>query len=292
MQFSRLMLGTVQFGLAYGINNQLGKPDPERIAAILRTAADGGVNVLDTARNYGDSEEQIASALWKCGLQRHFKIITKVAAFPAGLPASEREAWIEQSVGASLKALRRDQIDGLLFHHESAVDCLPLLDKYRERGVVLFTGISLDSNQTRDIEPAAATQIPGNILDRRFFPYARRAAARSRLIFVRSVYLQGLLFKAAAQLHPVFKEKLLPLRQQLESLARDNALSPAEMYFRYLLSNPDFTSILSGVDSPEQLKENLRIVQAGPLPDELLRKIAALVPEFAEELIRPSCWPH
>lgn len=82
MQFSRLMLGTVQFGMDYGINNQAGKPGSECVEEILRVAADGGVNVIDTARNYGDSEERIGAALQKCGLQKHFKIITKVAASP------------------------------------------------------------------------------------------------------------------------------------------------------------------------------------------------------------------
>jgi len=286
------MLGTVQFGMAYGINNQLGKPAPERIEAILRTAADGGVNVLDTARNYGDSEEQIAAALRKCGLQKHFKIITKIAAFPADLPLSGREAWIEQSITTSLKALQRDQVDGLLFHHESALECMPLLEKLRERGLTRLTGISLDSNQARDIEPLAATQIPGNILDRRFAQYAHRAAEHKGLIFVRSVYLQGLLFEPEKQLHPVFQETLLPVRRKLENLAGEAGLKSAELYFRYLLSNPDFTCILSGVDSPEQLQENLRIVQAGVLPAELLQKIDGIVPEFPEELIRPSSWPR
>ncbi len=292
MQFSRLMLGTVQFGLAYGINNQLGKPEPERIEQILRVAADCGVNVLDTARNYGDSEEQIAAALRKTGLQQHFKIITKIAGFPDGLAPAEREAWVERSVMASLTALQRDHVEGLLFHHESALDCLPLLQKYQERGLTLFTGISLDSNLTRDIEPLAATQIPGNILDRRFVRYAQRAAKQHSLIFVRSVYLQGLLFKPEEQLHPTFKEKLLPVRRKLENLAWEAGLKPPELYFRYLLSNPDFTCILSGVDSPEQLRENLRIVQAGALPEDLLQKIHGIVPELPEELIRPSNWPR
>jgi aryl-alcohol dehydrogenase-like predicted oxidoreductase len=291
VQFSRLMLGTVQFGMAYGINNQQGKPNPECIQAILRTAADNGVNVLDTARSYGDSEEQIAAALKKTGLQKHFKIITKIQVFPKDLPHGEREAWVERSLTTSLKALQRDDVEGVLIHHESELDSLPLLEKYRERGLVQFVGASLDSNQTRDIEALDATQIPGNILDRRFTEYAHRAAARGGLIFVRSVYLQGLLFKPEDQLHPVFKEKLLPVRRQLEALAREAALKPSELYFRYLLSNPDFTCILSGVDTPEQLLENISIVQKGALPKDLLRKIAAIVPELPEELIRPSSWP-
>ncbi|MFA6930594.1 MAG: aldo/keto reductase [Lentisphaeria bacterium] len=292
MQFSRLMLGTVQFGLAYGINNQQGKPTPEQIEAILRTAADGGVNVLDTARGYGDSEEQIAAALRRSGLQRHFQIITKVAAIPENLSQKEVGAWIECSLTTSLKALQRDKVEGLLMHSEKDVGYLPMLEKYRKKGMVEFYGASLDSNRTAASEPLPATQIPSNILDRRFVKYAHRAAARSGLIFVRSVYLQGLLFKQADKMHTVFQKKLLPVRLQLEALAQEAGLTPAELYFRFLLSNPDFTSILSGVDTPAQLQQNLRLVSAGPLPEVLLQKIAPIVPDFPEEMIRPSLWPR
>ena len=72
----------------------------------------------------------------------------------------------------SLKALQRDDVE-VLIHHESELDSLPLLEKYRER-VWCSCRCILDSNQTRDIEALDATQIPGNILDRRFTEYAHQ----------------------------------------------------------------------------------------------------------------------
>lgn len=69
-------------------------------------------------------------------------------------------------------------------------------------------------------------------------------------------------------------------------------LKAHELYFRYLLSNPDFTCILSGVDTAAQLRENLRILADGPLPPQLLQKIDEVVPELPEKLIRPAIWPN
>ena len=63
MRFSRLMLGTVQFGLEYGIANVSGKPSFDRVCDILRAAYEGGVTALDTAAAYGTSEEVVGSAL-------------------------------------------------------------------------------------------------------------------------------------------------------------------------------------------------------------------------------------
>ncbi len=289
MRFSRLMLGTVQFGLDYGINNPAGKPASGDIDAILDEAADGGINVIDTARTYGDSEERLAAALQRRGLQKHFKIITKIKSFPDTLSESEAETWIDKSFTASLKALKRDNIEGLLFHRELDLKYLPLLEKLQQKGLICFYGVSLDSKQTADINVVPAAQIPSNILDRRFLAYARRAAQQSALVFTRSVYLQGLLFKPAAQLPQTFSD-LLAIRQKLEFLAAESDLLPAELYFRYLLSNPDFTSILTGVDTAGQLQENLRLAEAGPLPTDLLAQIDALVPELPENLIRPSAW--
>ena len=66
--YSKLMLGTVQFGMNYGVANTTGKPSFETVKAILKEAYDGGINALDTAPEYGDSEEVIGKALKELGL--------------------------------------------------------------------------------------------------------------------------------------------------------------------------------------------------------------------------------
>lgn len=293
--FSKLMLGTVQFGMNYGINNSLGKPDDDAVAAILKTAADGGINVLDTARSYGDSEEVLGRVLKKTGLERHFCIVTKIKVFPTDLKNDQVAAWIENSLLTSMRNLGREHLDGLLLHDEANLDYYEELVKWAEKGVVNFSGTSMDSVSgiarlaELNITPGAV-QVPGNILDRRFDELAHRLKQIGKPVFVRSVYLQGLLFKK--DMHPVLAAAVLPVRKKLEALASDAGMSPAELYFRFQLSNEDYSSMLIGVDSAEQLKQNVALAAKGVLPVDILQRIREIVPAFPENIIRPGKWPR
>ena len=292
MEFSRLMLGTVQFGLNYGINNTQGQPSLEKVKAILRAAADGGINVLDTARNYGESEEVLGKALTETGLDKHFRIISKVKAFPDGITPEAVPGWIEESVTTSLGYLRRDSLDGLLLHHEKDLPYLAELDLALKKHWTKAFGASLDSvagspeKYTRSLMMA---QVPGNILDGRFWNVAREIKARGGSVFVRSVYLQGLLFKPAAEIREKFAP-VLAVREKLEALSREAGMEPAELYFRYLLSLPMVDCVLTGVDSVEQLKQNLEVASRGALPADVFAEIGRIVPELPEKYVRPSCW--
>ena len=292
MEFSRLMLGTVQFGLKYGINNTLGRPSLDTVKAILRAAADGGINVLDTARNYGESEEVLGKALTETGLDKHFRIVSKVRAFPDDITPDAVPGWIEESVTTSLRLLQRNSLDGLLLHHEKDLPFLAELDLARKKHWTKAFGASLDSvagSPAKYTEALTMVQVPGNILDGRFWNVAREVKARGGAVFVRSVYLQGLLFKPAAEIREKFGP-VLEVRNRLETLSREAGIVPAELYFRYLLSLPMVDCVLTGVDSVDQLKQNLEVASRGPLPSDVLAEISRIVPELPEKYIRPSCW--
>ena len=80
---SKLILGTVQFGLNYGIANSEGKPDLNKVRAILRCAADHGIRILDTAAAYGDSETVIGTVFAEdSALKNHFQVVSKIPPLP------------------------------------------------------------------------------------------------------------------------------------------------------------------------------------------------------------------
>ncbi|HXG23721.1 MAG TPA: aldo/keto reductase, partial [Chthonomonadales bacterium] len=115
--FSRLMLGTVQWGMPYGIANRQGQPTYEEARAILACAYEGGVNCLDTAAAYGTSEEVIGRALEELGLKDHFIVVTKLRHLRhKEFTKQEAEAEIEDSVRSSLRRLRRESLPIVLFH--------------------------------------------------------------------------------------------------------------------------------------------------------------------------------
>ncbi len=275
--FSRLMLGTVQFGLNYGIANTHGKPSFDTVKELLKLAFDNGVTALDTAPSYGDSEIVIGQALAELGLTGRFRIVTKIP----GVPDSENPlSFIENSVTESMKRLKTNFIDAVLFHREQDVIHLPVLNQLVKKGAIGGGGVSLDSAAfAGKVSEAGFLQVPCNVLDHRFDSLMGQPGKQ---VFIRSVYLQGMLLMPEDKIFPEFRE----YRRCLESLG----LPLAELCMRYLFSLPGNPSVLTGVDTRDQLRENIRLANLGPLPDDLFRKVRQTVPLLQEELVRPSQW--
>lgn len=295
---SKLMVGTVQFGLDYGIANERGKPTYSDARAILAAAFEGGVNCLDTAAAYGDSEEVIGRILAELGMQDQVVVVTKVRHFKDRrfATSAEFDQFVEDSVRASLKRLRLEVLDVCLFHHEAAPTCFDALLRLKEMGLVRHVGASMVSPRngpaTLDIDGVEAIQVPFNIIDKRF----TRAGGFDQVlhtpaaVFTRSVFLQGLLLmpedRIPAPLNPV-----IPIRRRLGALAGEAGLSPAELAMRFVLSTPGVTSVLVGVDTVEQMQQNLDIVRGGRLSPALMERIDQIVPCLPEEILNPVFWP-
>ena len=289
MSFSRIMLGTVQFGLEYGIANESGKPAFERVCEIVKAAFEGGVTALDTAAAYGTSEEVLGAALERLGLREAMTVVSKVPPIPDGTDA-ETERFIERSIRESLRRLRLDRLAVCLLHREEDLRHLPLLEKMVGRGLTDGVGVSLDSN--RFLAEAAAVrylQLPCNLLDRRFDAFWPVAMQKRIHVFARSVYLQGLLLMPEARIRPNLSA-VIPVRRGLEAVAREAGGTMAELCMRYVLSNPAVASVLTGVDTPEQMRENLRVAALGPLPAAVFDRVQACVPDLPEPLVRPALW--
>jgi aryl-alcohol dehydrogenase-like predicted oxidoreductase len=77
----------------------------------------------------------------------------------------------------------------------------------------------------------------------------------------------------------------------LGKLAQDSGMDMIELCMRYVLCNSAITSVLTGVDSSEQLKQNIKLFNKGPLPEYLLTKIKNIIPIFPGKIIRPIFWP-
>ena len=289
MTFSRIMLGTVQFGLEYGIANESGKPAFECVCEIVKTAFEGGVTALDTAAAYGTSEEVLGAALERLGLREAMTVVSKVPPIPDGTDA-ETERFIERSIRESLRRLRLNRLAVCLLHREDDLRYLPVLEKMVDKGLIGGAGVSLDSDR---FLPQAADirfiQLPTNILDRRFETFWPVALQNKIHVFSRSAYLQGLLLMPEEKIRPGVAE-VIPVRRRLEAIAQETGCTMAELCMRYVLSNPAVTSVLTGVDTAEQLRENLRLAAQGPLPQDVLGRVRECVPNLPESLVRPALW--
>jgi aryl-alcohol dehydrogenase-like predicted oxidoreductase len=293
MNFSKLMLGTVQFGLNYGIANTAGKPSYETARNIIQAACENGVNCLDTAAGYGDSEEVLGRVLTELKLKDKMQVISKVPGITQqNLSESAAERFIVESVEKSLVRLGIERLAVCLFHVEHDIRYIGILKKLEDKGLIGGAGISLDTSQYCENVVAAGikyVQLPYNILDRRFDTFFPLAQQEGIAVFTRSVYLQGLLLMPEDKIRESLLE-VVPIRRKLACLADDGGMDVAELCMRFVLSNPAITSILTGVDNVEQLRHNLQLLEKGPLPAALYRKVKTAVPLLEENIIRPVLW--
>ena len=293
MHFSKLMLGTVQFGLNYGIANTAGKPSYETARDIIQAAYESGVNCLDTAAGYGDSEAVLGRALAELKLKDKMQVISKVPGITQqNLSESAAERFIVESVENSLARLGVKRLAACLFHVEQDIRYIGILQKLERKGLIGGAGISLDTNHYCDDVIAAGikyVQLPYNILDKRFDSFFPLAQQNGIAVFTRSVYLQGLLLMPEDRIRESLLE-VIPIRCRLACLAVEAGMDMSELCMRFVLSNPAITSILTGVDNNEQLRQNLQLMGKGPLPAALYQAVKTAVPLLDEKIIRPSLW--
>jgi len=297
-RLSRLMLGTVQFGMPYGVANRTGQPAYEDVLAIVAAAVEGGVNGFDTAAAYGTSEEVLGWALHELDVADRVVVVTKVRPLAAAelADAALASRAIERSVADSRQRLRLDCLPVVLFHREADAVHLDVLEALKQKGALRHAGVSCDNRPGPAAEfvqagQASALQLPGNVLDQRHQRSGvfRDAAARGVAVFIRSDYLQGLLLMPEDDLPPGLRG-IVPVRRRLATLAAQGGMSLAELASRYMLSQDGVTCVLAGVETVAQVRENLAIFARGPLPDDMLDAIDLAIPELPESLLTPRLW--
>lgn len=298
MDFSPLMLGTVQFGVDYGIANKAGKPSADAVREMLSYAWENGVNCLDTASAYGDSEIVVGNALEELQLAHQMKIVSKVAHIPDGLSSAALKEFIQKSVTDSLQRLKVDYLDVCLFHHEKYFYAMDILAELKEQGVIKAAGVSFsglsfdDAGKVLSSPLLDAVQVPGSLLDRRFETGSPSgfALARERAIpvFVRSTYLQGLLLMENA---PPRLAEMQPALDAIGNLSLQYNLSREALCVRYMLGVSGVTSLLMGVDNLNQLRENIALINEGPLPPEIHQHVTETLPLLPVDFLCPYLWP-
>ncbi len=298
-RLSRLMLGTVQFGIPYGVANRTGQPSYSDVRAIMTAAIEGGVTCFDTAAAYGTSEEVLGRVLHELGVAEQVVVVTKVRPLtPEELAdAALAERAIRNSIEESCRRLRLDCLPVVLFHLETDAVCADVLEDLKQSGRLLQFGVSCDNRPGNAAKFAAdpritALQIPANLLDQRHQKSGIFATALTSgtAVFVRSVYLQGLLVMAEADIPAALRE-VIPTLRRLTALASDAGMGMAEAALRYMLSRDGVTSVLTGVETVDQVRRNVEILASGPLPSDLLAAIDREVPELPESILTPGKWP-
>ncbi|OGV42607.1 MAG: hypothetical protein A2X46_04910 [Lentisphaerae bacterium GWF2_57_35] len=285
----RLALGTAQFGMVYGISNQDGQVGHQEVASIMRHAKAAGMDTLDTAMAYGDSELCLGSI----GLTG-WRVITKLPSFLE--TCRDITAWVRKEVEDSLVRLNISCLAGLLLHapmqllKPEGTALFKALVQLREQRMVEKIGFSIYSPDEldalwQDFRPDLI-QSPLNVLDRRLVSsgWLKRLQAAGIEVHVRSLFLQGLLLMKPSARPEKFK-RWQPLWEHWAAWLDEQNLSPITVCVGYAMSMPELSRIIVGVDSKQQLDEILLAVakQSPVLPPD------ALAVEDID-LITPSHW--
>ncbi len=299
LSMSVFSLGTVQLGTNYGMVGKTEKPTEEYAHAILNAAMESGVNMLDTANNYGDSERVIGSWL-KTYTGEKPLIVTKIGRFDHSSKEALR-ADIRAQTEACLKSLGVDTIDILMAHYywDYIQDPEVVKEEFarlKKEGLARLTAISLYSEDDYHVIAGAgfdAVQIPLNIFDQeRILDGGIKAMADAGMaIFTRSVFLQGLVFMDPENLMPhmsFLKDTLVKFR----SLAKEFDMAPEVLAVSYVLSVEGVSSVALGCQTPEQIKANADMVdKARHLTDAEMKKITETFKDIDRSIIDPRNWP-
>ena len=287
MTNSKIILGTAQFGMDYGINNTSGKISKLEAFYILNYAFSNGVKELDTASSYGDSEK-IIGEYFNCYPKNRFIITTKI---------SDINVSLEKQVYNSLENLKIEKIDKLLFHSYDVYIHFEkeVKDFYQKFKGILFDELGVSIYTNNEIENLIndpfinRIQSPFNILDNynKRGTYFEKLYLNGKKVDVRSVFLQGIFFKDI----PDLQYNLSPLKKYLDfirELSNEFNIDINSIAFGYLNSFDFIDRIIFGVDSIEQLKKNLKSLSI-KLPKDLIKKINSIEIEH-HELLNPSKW--
>lgn len=276
-ELHKIGLGTVQFGLNYGISNTLGRTPTAEVANILEFSRQSKITYLDTASAYGDAEKVLGS----CGV-KHFRLISKF------MPVEEGRA-ITVQLCESLSKLKLDAIYGYLAHRPEDLSKNPEqweeLEHLKQEGKINKIGFSL--NRPAELEPLLAKkmfpdliQVPFNVFDHRFESLLKEMSKEGCEVHTRSAFLQGLFFIPPESLGRQFD----PIKETLTKLQQAYGSNLPGALLNHVLQQEFIDVVILGVENLRQLKENI----------EKIEKTTAVnmeIPYLEEDILMPSLWP-
>jgi aryl-alcohol dehydrogenase-like predicted oxidoreductase len=275
MEVSALALGTVELGLDYGFRGGPHYSRPGRTDALrlVSHAVGCGINLLDTARAYGESESIIGEALASMGEPPY--IASKVA-------IAEDSGAITESIDRSLRELRLERLDLLQVHNAATGTtrneaAWRVLEDAVRAGKVRFLGVSIYGEEAAleamEHPEVRTLQIPFNLLDQKMAEKVLPRASRQGIgVLVRSAFLRGVLTEQLTNLPPELDRLAVAACRALD-IAGEPGERIAELALRFCLSAPGVSSVIVGVRSAAELDANVAAAAKGPLDAPVIARL-------------------
>ena len=283
---NRIVLGGAQLGLPYGILNGGETLSREEVARILDTAVDRGIDSIDTAIAYGQSESIIGETS-----QNRFNIISKLPPLPVDI--SNVSEWVHSQVQGSLSRLKCTSLDALLLHRPQDLTGAQGAELYAaikslmaEKMIDRF-GVSIYSPD--DLEGIIGTfdihvvQAPLNVFDRRILGVTDQLSALNIEVHVRSIFLQGVLI-ASPKDRPQRFEPWSEHFALFDEWVRSSGVSAMACCMGFALQQSGIAKLVIGTTSAESLDEIMNSI-----PNSVL-EVPTHLQSSVEQLIDPRIW--
>ncbi len=253
----------MQWGLAYGVGNCLGRPSQQELGIMLSHAHSEGISLLDTAHMYGDAESRIGT-LHTQGM----RIITKMPAL-ADAASQELGKFLPCAFSESLRNLKVDRVYGYLAHRSADItgehgkEVRAFLDDLRASGKAEKVGVSIyeadELQEVLRVFPPDIVQLPLNVFDQRLLRDGTLAELKAAgvEVHVRSVFLQGLLLLDLERI-PSYFEPMRPLLARWHAKAGEQGLTLPEASLSFVRELPEVDQMIIGTESLKQMREVIK----------------------------------
>lgn len=254
-------LGTVQWGMPYGVSNDSGQVSPKQVSLILKESRKLAICYLDTAAGYGQAEKVLGRENTD-----DFRLITKTPVFFKNQIDSDDVLKLHQTFDASLRNLCSNSIYGLLVHSPENL-LLPggralvsAMQDIKDSGRVKKIGVSIyDYSQIDaifDFFSPDIVQLPFNVLDRRleYSGHLKKLKEMGVEVHARSVFLQGLLLMPLKKIPPYFSP-IYPTLERWHSMVNEQGLTLTGAALSFVKNCKYVDVTLVGVENISQLRE-------------------------------------
>lgn len=293
-----LCLGTVQFGMNYGIKGQK-QPCVEQAVEMLDYATQNGISTIDTANAYGTAEDVVGTFLAKKTIARDkLFIISKFRPnLLDGVATDDYYRIMRENLENTLSRLGTDYLDSYLLHSARYVfndEIISTLNRMKQDGLVKRVGVSVyepeEAKKCIERSNVEFMQLPFSIFDQRMERAGvfKEAEKDNIQIHSRSAFIQGLILMEEDEVPP-FLAKAKPIVRKISLLCERHGLSRISLAMNYVKQQRRISHLVFGVDNLAQLKEDINIFKED-ISRDIIEDIAKEFTDIEADVVMPSLW--
>lgn len=293
-----LCIGTVQFGMDYGIAGQK-KPSLNEAVIMLDYATQNGIKTIDTANAYGTAEDVVGEFLRKKRIPRSkLFLISKLRPnLLDGVKESQYYDIMKSNLISTLQRLKTDYLDSYLLHSSRYVfndEIIDALGRFQKEGYARHVGVSV--YETEEAKKCIARQnmdfmqLPFSIFDQRMLKEGvfQMAKGMNTQIHSRSAFIQGLILMQEENI-PSFLEKAKPIIRKIDELCGKYGVTRIALAMGFVKEQDAISHLVFGVDNLEQLKEDIKCFNHN-IPREVIIEIGREFENIEADIVMPSLW--